>query len=93
MRTLSLDLVDQGVDGRPQTWRCRDQRQRQRTQRSQALAQTGDHRFKAAQIAEALAFGAVAQALADTARLVRPQGVDEQPGLADHAIALRGACW
>jgi len=45
------------------------------------------HRLKAAQIAETFAFGAVAQVLAGTARLVRPQRVDEQTRLADHALS------
>src|SRR5271166_3531256 len=105
MRVLPLKRGCQGVD-RPLVWhsngyaagtlaslaRGRDQRRWYRAQRGHTLAQTCDHRLKAAQIAEAFAFGAVAQALAGVARLVCPQGVDEQPGLADHALAGGARC-
>ena len=87
MRVLPLERGCQGVDRRPQARRCRDQRRRHRTQRGHTLAQTCDHRLEAAQIADAFAFGAAAQALAGAARLVRPQGVEEQAGFADHALA------
>src|SRR5271165_3326330 len=87
MRVLLLKRGCQSVDRRPQARRGRDQRQWHRAQRGHTLAQTCDHRLKAAQIADAFAFGAVAQALAGVARLVRPPGVDEQPRLADHAFA------
>ena len=80
MRVLPLKRGGQGVDRRPQAWRGRDQRRRQRAQRRHTLAQACDHRLEAAQIADAFAFGAVAQALAGAPRLVRPQGVDEQAG-------------
>ena len=74
MRVLPLQCGCQGVDRRPQAGRGRDQRRRHRAQRRHTLAQTCDHRLKAAQIAEAFAFGAVAQALAGTARLGSPAG-------------------
>src|SRR5208283_809962 len=92
MRVLLLKRGCQSVDRRPQARRGRDQRQWHRAQRGHTLAQTCDHRLKAAQIADAFAFGAVAQALAGVARLVRPPGVDEQPGLADHALAGGARC-
>ena len=74
MHVLPLKRGGQGVDRRPQAWRGRDQRRRQRAQRRHTLAQTCDHRLEAAQIADAFAFGAVAQALAGATRRRSPAG-------------------
>jgi len=77
MHVLPLKRGGQGVDRGPQAWRCRNQPPRHWAQRGHTLAQTGDHRLEASQIADACAFGAVAQALAGATRLVRLQRVEE----------------
>jgi hypothetical protein len=81
MGGLPLKRSRQGVDRCPQARRGCDQRRWHRAQRGDTLAQACDHRLKAAQIVEACAFGAVAQALAGVACLGRMQGVEKQAGL------------
>jgi hypothetical protein len=87
MCVLPLDRNCQGVDRRAQTRHRRDQHRWQRAQRRHTLAQAREHRLEAAQIGDAVTFGASAQALAGTPFIGRPPGVEKQAGIADHALA------
>jgi hypothetical protein len=55
--------------------------------RSDTLAQAREDRLDAPQVGGALALGSVAQTLAGALLAGLAQGVDKQPGTADHIVA------